>query len=92
MSQLQNPINAKPSMLVTTISVALDKGVQMLLQTRAERFEQANGQITALSFFRASNTLPAQQIRAQTANKTIAKYCVLAGAAKVLPLHDMART
>ena len=76
------PTNAKQSMLVTTIPAALDKGAQMLVETRAERFELANGRITALlCSFQASNTNQAQQIRAQAAIKIIAKHYVLAGGA-----------
>ena len=76
------PTNAKQSMLVTTIPAALDKGAQMLVETRAERFELANGRITALlCSFQASNTNQAQQIRAQEATKIIAKHYVLAGGA-----------
>jgi choline dehydrogenase-like flavoprotein len=42
------PTNAKQSMLVTTIPAALDKGARLLVQTRAQEFEHANGRITAL--------------------------------------------
>ncbi len=76
------PTNAKQSMLVTTIPAALDKGAQLLVETRAERFELANGQIKALlCSFKASNKAVAQQIRAQEATKIIAKHYVLAGGA-----------
>ena len=76
------PTNAKQSMLVTTIPAALDKGAQMLVETRAERFELANGRITALlCSSQASNTTSGQQIRVQEATKIIAKHYVLAGGA-----------
>ena len=76
------PTNAKQSMLVTTIPTALDKGAQMLVETRAERFELANGRITAvICSFQALNTTPTQQMRAQAATKIIAKHYVLAGGA-----------
>lgn len=76
------PTNAKQSMLVTTIPAALDKGAQMLVETRAERFELANGRITALlCSSQASNSATGQQIRAQAATKIIAKHYVLAGGA-----------
>ena len=76
------PTNAKQSMLVTTIPAALDKGAQMLVETRAERFELANGRITALlCASQALNTASAQYIRAQSATKIIAKHYVLAGGA-----------
>lgn len=42
------PTNAKQSMLVTTIPAALDLGAQLLTEVRAERFELANGKVTAL--------------------------------------------
>ena len=35
-------------MLVTTIPAALDLGAQLLTEVRAERFELANGKVTAL--------------------------------------------
>ena len=76
------PTNAKQSMLVTTIPAALDKGAQMLVETRAERFELANGRITALlCSSQALNRASAQQVRAQAATKIIAKHYVLAGGA-----------
>jgi choline dehydrogenase-like flavoprotein len=76
------PTNAKQSMLVTTIPAALDKGAHMLVETRAERFELANGRITALlCSFQALNTAPDQQTRAQAATKVVAKHYVLAGGA-----------
>lgn len=42
------PTNAKQSMLVTTLPVALDLGARLLVETRANRFELANGKIDAL--------------------------------------------
>ncbi|MBK0394988.1 GMC family oxidoreductase [Ramlibacter algicola] len=42
------PTNAKQSMLVTTIPAALDRGASLLVETRAERFEFANGRVRAL--------------------------------------------
>jgi choline dehydrogenase-like flavoprotein len=42
------PTNAKQSMLVTTIPAALDRGATLLVQTRAERLELANGKVQAL--------------------------------------------
>jgi choline dehydrogenase-like flavoprotein len=76
------PTNAKQSMLVTTIPAALDKGAHMLVETRAERFELANGRITALlCSFQTLNTAPDQQTRAQAATKIVAKHYVLAGGA-----------
>ncbi|MFL6691528.1 MAG: GMC family oxidoreductase N-terminal domain-containing protein [Ramlibacter sp.] len=42
------PTNAKQSMLVTTIPWALDHGAILLVETRADRFELANGRVRAL--------------------------------------------
>jgi choline dehydrogenase-like flavoprotein len=76
------PTNAKQSMLVTTIPAALDKGAQLLTETRAERFELANGRVRALICVNIeSNGSPAQVGRAQSAIKIVAKHYVLAGGA-----------
>ncbi len=76
------PTNAKQSMLVTTLPAALDQGAQMLVETRAERFELANGRISALvCSFQVSNTVEAQQKQAPKATKIVAKHYVLAGGA-----------
>lgn len=74
------PTNAKQSMLVTTIPVALDAGAILLVQTRAERFDLANGRVQSLQCVAIKPT-GAQQNRAQTAIKIIAKHYVLAGGA-----------
>ena len=76
------PTNAKQSMLVTTIPAALALGAQLLSETRAERFELANGRITAL-ICRAvePNGALTQAGRAQEATKIVAKHYVLAGGA-----------
>ncbi|MCV4639222.1 GMC family oxidoreductase N-terminal domain-containing protein, partial [Escherichia coli] len=42
------PTNAKQSMLVTTLPAALDAGAQLLVETRAERLELAQGRVAAL--------------------------------------------
>ncbi|MDB5928548.1 MAG: glucose-methanol-choline oxidoreductase [Polaromonas sp.] len=76
------PTNAKQSMLVTTIPAALDLGAQLLTETRAERFELANGRVTALICRNvAPNGALAQAAPAQAAIKIIAKHYVLAGGA-----------
>ena len=84
------PTNAKQSMLVTTIPAALNKGARLLVETRAEKFELANGKVTALlvrpvasnsASNNVSNMALAQQIRGQSAIKIIAKHYVLAGGA-----------
>jgi choline dehydrogenase-like flavoprotein len=76
------PTNAKQSMLVTTIPAALDLGAQLLTETRAEKFELANGKVTALICRPVMpNSAPAQVNRAQAAIKIVAKHYVLAGGA-----------
>ena len=76
------PTNAKQSMLVTTIPAAMDKGARLMVETRAEKFELANGKVTALLVRSVSpNSAIAQQIRAQADTKIIAKHYVLAGGA-----------
>jgi len=42
------PTNAKQSMLVTTIPIALDRGATLLVQTRAERLQVVNGKVQAV--------------------------------------------
>ena len=42
------PTNAKQSMLITTIPAALDRGATLLVETRAQRLEFANGNVRAL--------------------------------------------
>lgn len=76
------PTNAKQSMLVTTIPAALDRGAQLLTETRAERFELANGKVTALVCRNVEpNGALAQSGKAHAAIKIIAKHYVLAGGA-----------
>lgn len=76
------PTNAKQSMLVTTLPVALDQGAQLLTETRAEKFELSNGRVSAL-ICRAvkKNGALAQAENAQSAIKIVAKHYVLAGGA-----------
>jgi len=71
------PTNAKQSMLVTTIPAALDKGAQLLTETRAERFELANGKVTAL----VCRSLDAGTGAAGKSIKIVARHYVLAGGA-----------
>ena len=76
------PTNAKQSMLVTTIPAALDLGAQLLTETRAERFELANGRVSALICRTIKpNEAFAHASSAQAATKIIAKHYVLAGGA-----------
>ncbi|MBT9505736.1 GMC family oxidoreductase [Rhodoferax sp.] len=42
------PTNAKQSMLVTTIPAALDLGATLLVETRAQTFELANGRVQSV--------------------------------------------
>lgn len=79
------PTNAKQSMLVTTIPAALDLGAQLLVETRAERFEMANGKVTALLCLSSPGSegkVASGPVKyAQAAIKIIAKHYVLAGGA-----------
>jgi choline dehydrogenase-like flavoprotein len=74
------PTNAKQSMLVTTLPAALDRGAVLLVETRAERFELAQGRVTAL---RCSAVKPngALASGAEGATKIVAKHYVLAAGA-----------
>jgi len=76
------PTNAKQSMLVTTIPAALDLGAQLLTEMRVERFELANGKVTAL-YCRPvmPNGAPVTAASSQIATRIIAKHYVLAGGA-----------
>ena len=76
------PTNAKQSMLVTTIPAALDRGAQLLTETRAERFELANGKVTALVCRQIEpNGALVDRESTSVAIKIIAKHYVLAGGA-----------
>jgi choline dehydrogenase-like flavoprotein len=66
------PTNAKQSMLVTTIPAALDLGATLLVETRAERFELANGKVAALLCRPAAGGAPV---------RITARHYVLAGGA-----------
>ncbi len=76
------PTNAKQSMLVTTIPAALDLGARLLTEMRVEKFELANGRVTALYCQNVlPNGAPALMGRAQAATKIVANHYVLAGGA-----------
>ena len=76
------PTNAKQSMLVTTIPAALELGAQLLTETRAEKFELANGRVTALICRNIEpNGALVQRESASSAIKIVAKHYVLAGGA-----------
>lgn len=68
------PTNAKQSMLVTTIPAALERGAMLLVQTRAERFELANGRVQSLL------CAPAGQAGGPS-TRIVASHFVLAGGA-----------
>jgi len=72
------PVNAKQSMLVTTIPFALDGGATLLVETRAEKFEISNGRVQGLSCIAVKpNAAPVNT--ALPATQIIAKHYVLAG-------------
>jgi choline dehydrogenase-like flavoprotein len=76
------PTNAKQSMLVTSIPAALDGGARLLTETRAEKFELANGKVTALICRAvAPNGALAPVNQSGEAIKIKAKHYVLAGGA-----------
>jgi choline dehydrogenase-like flavoprotein len=67
------PTNAKQSMLVTTIPWSLDHGATLLVQSRAVRFDLANGKVTALRCADAVTNAPSAVV--------VARHYVLAGGA-----------
>ncbi|HEY2929568.1 GMC family oxidoreductase [Piscinibacter sp.] len=72
------PTNAKQSMLVTTIPVALDKGARLFTQTRASEFELARGRVSALLCVPVNvDGTPASP----RATRVVAKHYVVAGGA-----------
>jgi choline dehydrogenase-like flavoprotein len=74
------PTNAKQSMLVTTIPAALDKGAMLLVETRAQQFELANGKVVSLLCY-PSKANGARADGAQAAIKIVANHYVLAAGA-----------
>lgn len=74
------PTNAKQSMLVTTVPAALNKGAVLLVETRADRFELANGRAVSLLCSQVKpNGAPANA--AQPAIKIIANHFILGAGA-----------
>jgi choline dehydrogenase-like flavoprotein len=72
------PTNAKQSMLVTTLPVALDRGAKLLVQTRAHNLELTGKRVSALV------CVPVQADgRAASAHRTriVARHYVVAGGA-----------
>ncbi|MGE3347071.1 MAG: GMC family oxidoreductase N-terminal domain-containing protein [Ramlibacter sp.] len=74
------PTNAKQSMLVTTIPAALDGGATLLVETRAEKFEFANGKVASLQCWEAKPNGVLVR-RPQGAIKIVAKHYVVAAGA-----------
>jgi hypothetical protein len=72
------PTNAKQSMLVTTIPAALDRGATLLVETRAARFEIANGKVKGL---RCISVRPNGAPIAGSESTIIARHYVLAAGA-----------
>ncbi len=72
------PTNAKQSMLLTTLPVALDKGARLLVQTRAERFEFADKRVAALHCVGVNTD---GTPTAGAATRVVAKHYVVAGGA-----------
>jgi len=74
------PTNAKQSMLVTTIPAALDLGATLLVETRAEQFELANGRLRSVRCIAVKpNGAPVES--ASSTTTIIAKHFVLAAGA-----------
>lgn len=72
------PVNAKQSMLVSTIPEALKKHAQLIHHLRVERVEHKNGRVTGL----AARAMDAQCIHASGARLSIrARHYVLSGGA-----------
>lgn len=71
------PTNAKQSMLVTTIPAALDAGARLLVETRAVKFEIANGRVQSVQCSQVKINGASTDI-AQAATKIIARHYILA--------------
>ena len=74
------PTNAKQSMLVTTIALALEQGATLLVETRAQQFELKHGKIESVS---CVPVMPNGALRNAGAASVsvVAKHYVLAGGA-----------
>jgi choline dehydrogenase-like flavoprotein len=71
------PTNAKQSMLVTTIPVALDRGATLIVETRVHQLELNSGKVTALQCVSVSpNGAPLG-----SATRIVARHVVAAGGA-----------
>ena len=72
------PTNAKQSMLVTTLPVALDRGARLLVQTHAQQFELTGAKVSALVCVPVlANGSPSSR----TTTRIVAKHYVVAGGA-----------
>lgn len=71
------PTNAKQSMLVTTVPVALEHGARLWVQTRAEELVLANGQVQGL----LCQPLDGRGEAAGSAVRVVAKHYVVSGGA-----------
>jgi choline dehydrogenase-like flavoprotein len=72
------PTNAKQSMLVTTLPAALERGATLLVETRAQQFDLANGEVRAL------HCLPCRangEVLADGGTRIVARHYVLAAGA-----------
>ena len=72
------PTNAKQSMLVTTLPVALDKGARLVVQTRAQSFELTRNRIEALVCVPVNND---GSVASNATTRIVAKHYVVSGGA-----------
>ncbi|RZL04115.1 MAG: GMC family oxidoreductase [Rubrivivax sp.] len=72
------PVNAKQSMLVTTIPAALDAGARLFHHTRVEKIDISNDQVTGL---RCLGVTPNGTAVPGKAMRVVAKHYVLSGGA-----------
>lgn len=72
------PTNAKQSMLVTTLPAALERGATLLVETRAEKLELANGTVRALHCLPCR---PNGETASEGATRIVARHYVLAAGA-----------
>jgi choline dehydrogenase-like flavoprotein len=72
------PINAKQSMLVTTIPSALSGGARLLVQSRAHKFELTRGQVSGLLCVPVALN---GDVVSTSSTRIIARHYVLAGGA-----------
>jgi choline dehydrogenase-like flavoprotein len=74
------PTNAKQSMLVTTVPAALERGATLLVETSAERFAIARGQVAALQC-QPSRANGSRRHMGGIGTRIVAKHYVLAAGA-----------